>query len=128
MRRPFTLFLSAATAIGLAACGTTESHESAKKKPTKYGDQGTENPAPSPKPTPKPAPTPDVTSIAPEVTPVPTPSPTPAAQDYPVATPVEGKPGFVVSPYSSSGIVDVRGYPPGTEVRDPYSGKIFLVP
>lgn len=125
MRRPFTFFLLAATAVGLVACGTNAPEE--KKKPTKYGEGGTA-PTPTPKPTPRPAPVPDVTSIAPEVTPVPTPTPTPAAQDYPVATPVEGKPGFVTSPYSSSGIVDVRGYPPGTEVRDPYSGKIFLVP
>ncbi|HEY5893104.1 MAG TPA: hypothetical protein VIT91_07725 [Chthoniobacterales bacterium] len=126
MRRPSALFLLAAFAFGLASCGTSDSGE--KKKPTKYGDQGTATPTPTPKPTPRPTPAPDVTSIAPEVTPVPTPTPTPAAQDYPVATAIEGKPGFVVSPYNSSGIVDVRGYPPGTEVRDPYSGKIFLVP
>lgn len=37
--------------------------------------------------------------------------------------------GFVVSPHSPySGNVDVRGYPPGMEVRDPYSGKVFTVP
>jgi hypothetical protein len=48
---------------------------------------------------------------------------------YPVGKPVPNKPGFVLSPYSSKEEhIDVRGFPPGTEVKDPYSGKIFLVP
>jgi hypothetical protein len=49
--------------------------------------------------------------------------------DIPYAKPVPGKPGFVFSPYDQyKGYIDVRGFPPGTEVKDPYSGKSFLVP
>ncbi len=53
----------------------------------------------------------------------------PETKNYPYATPVPGKAGFVTSPHAPySGYVDVRGFPPGTEVKDPYTGKIFLVP
>jgi len=42
---------------------------------------------------------------------------------------VKERPGFVKSPYEpEKGWIDVRGFPANTEVRDPYSGKIFLVP
>ncbi|HEX8279836.1 MAG TPA: hypothetical protein VF551_00545, partial [Chthoniobacterales bacterium] len=51
-----------------------------------------------------------------------------AKGDYQYGIPVPGKPGFVHSPYSPDKMTDVRGYAPGTEVKDPYTGKIFLVP
>jgi hypothetical protein len=49
--------------------------------------------------------------------------------DLPYGIPVPGKQGFVTSPFSpDSGYIDVRSFPPGTEVRDPYTGKSFLTP
>jgi len=43
--------------------------------------------------------------------------------------PVKGKPGFVLSPYApDKGFVDVRGFPVGADVRDPYTGKVMKVP
>jgi hypothetical protein len=49
--------------------------------------------------------------------------------DLPYGTPVAGKPGFVTSPFApEAGYVQVLGFPPGTPVEDPYTGKIFLTP
>jgi hypothetical protein len=49
--------------------------------------------------------------------------------DLPYGVPVPNKPGFVVSPYSpNSGYVDIRGFPTGTQVKDPYTGKVFITP
>ncbi|CAN5812642.1 hypothetical protein BH09VER1_BH09VER1_33230 [soil metagenome] len=43
--------------------------------------------------------------------------------------PVPGKPGFVTSPYATeAGYIDVRGFTVGAEVKDPYTGQMFLVP
>src|SRR4051812_20942492 len=62
----------------------------------------------------------------------PTPSPsrsTTTQAQYPTAKQVPGKPGYVFSPFDpSGGYVDVNGYTSGQKVKDPYSGKIFLVP
>jgi hypothetical protein len=53
----------------------------------------------------------------------------PAPPRYPKGIVVEGKPGYVRSPFAEhTGLVDVRGYPSGTEVRCPYTNKIFVVP
>lgn len=73
-------------------------------------------------------------SSPPTVTEKSRPSPSPARNvtaqtQYPTAKPVPGKAGYVFSPFDpSGGYVDVTGYSPGQKVKDPYSGKIFLVP
>ena len=49
--------------------------------------------------------------------------------DLPYGTPVPGKPGLVTSPFApDAGYIQVLGFPPGTPVEDPYTGKIFLTP
>jgi len=62
----------------------------------------------------------------------PSPSPprtAPTQTQLPTAKPVPGKPGYVFSPFDpSGGYVDVTGYASGQKVKDPYSGKVFLVP
>jgi hypothetical protein len=64
----------------------------------------------------------------------PEPKPSSAAQAststaFPTAKAVPDKPGYVFSPFDSSGrYVDVSGYAPGTKVKDPWTDKIFIVP
>jgi len=48
---------------------------------------------------------------------------------FPTAKAVPDKPGYVFSPFDSSGrYVDVSGYASGTKVKDPWTDKIFIVP
>lgn len=67
---------------------------------------------------------------APDSAPPSAPAPKVAAGAPEYAKPVPGKPGFVTSPYKPyDGLVDVRGFAPGTELQDPYEkGRTFLVP
>ena len=54
---------------------------------------------------------------------------TSSSGSLPYAKPVPGKAGYVFSPYDKNGgYVDVTGFAPGSKVKDPYSGKVFLVP
>jgi len=83
------------------------------------------NSQPSPRPTPAPAPpNSDNVRVAKA-----TASRKKRTGDLPYGIPVPGKQGLVTSPFSpDSGYIDVRSFPPGTEVRDPYTGKTFLTP
>ena len=48
---------------------------------------------------------------------------------FPTAKAVPDKPGYVFSPFDSSGrYVDVNNYTSGTKVKDPWTDKIFVVP
>ncbi len=56
-------------------------------------------------------------------------APSKKGEDLRYGTPVPGKKGFVTSPFSpDAGYIDVRGFSPGTPVKDPYTGKVFLTP
>ena len=50
-------------------------------------------------------------------------------KSYAYGIPIQGKPGFVHSPYApSKGEIDIRRYPKGTQSKCPFTGKIFIAP
>lgn len=75
-----------------------------------------------------------VQSQAPEPRPIETVSAPPlrttsgSSAALPYGSPVPDKPGFIYSPYDPKFLIDVRGFPPGTEVTDPNTSKRFKVP
>jgi hypothetical protein len=116
------------------ALGNSIAHPGQKPKPspspnkrpkTKGSEPNAADYPPSPTATPLPTATPTATQSQPPVRPASAPpQDRKSKRDIPYAIPVPNKPGFVTSPYSpKSGYVDVRGFPSGTEVKDPYSGK-----
>ena len=141
MTRFFFITLTALAALALGGCetpGRNKSRDRNRDHPFGYHpsdemnqntqpitteippepDDRTNNTAPPPPPPTRENRTPTATN-----------NPPPVKKDLPYAVPVPGKPGFVTSPYRPyDGYVDVRGFPPGTEVKDPYSQKVFLVP
>ncbi len=134
MKKSSFIVLGAAGAVlALAACETNNP----RPQSNRFGYRGSHMSSTTQFATPTPTPegyTEDGEAMQEFAPPTPTPTPfappaPPASRDYAYGTPVPGKMGFVTSPHSPyAGYVDVRGFPPGTEVKCPYSGKIFLVP
>jgi hypothetical protein len=119
--------------------GNSIAHPRPSPTPHREGQKGTTGKKPSPSEKVVPPDMPPMPPPPPPPTPTPTPPPVRTAggvpptkglrRDRPYGIPVPNRPGFVTSPYApKSGYVDVRGFPSGTEVKDPYSGKVFLTP
>jgi hypothetical protein len=112
----------------LKAIGNSIAHPQKKSQSrTKSTKQPASKHTASPKPTPIPSPgLPDeqnvrTASAAPKVK--------GGKADVPYAIPVPGKQGFVISPFApDSGYIDVHQFPPGTDVKDPFTGKVFRTP
>jgi len=111
----FSLSLALFTAFLVASCSSQPDQYPPPQQP--FNPNGPVQPTGTP---------PVETAAAP---PPPPAAPTKIAKgDYPYGIPVPGKPHLVESPYSPGKYIDVEGFPPGTEVKDPYTDKIFLVP
>jgi len=51
-----------------------------------------------------------------------------ATPEYAYGIPVPMRRGFIRSPFNDRGIIDVRGVPVNSYIKDPYSTNIIIVP
>ena len=125
----FSLSLALLSAFFIASCEEIDQPPARVRHQARYSTAPPQQYPPEQQPfnpnaPPQPSPGMEATAA-----PAPSAAPTKAAKgDHPYGIPVPGKPHVVESPFSPGKYVDVEGFPPGTEVKDPYTGKVFLVP
>jgi hypothetical protein len=129
----FSLPLMLLSALVISSCDSVDEPPKTKQRqhPAKYPPSTTQQYPPQQQPfNPNGPAQPENASPSTGSNPIPQPSAPPkvAKGDFPYGIPVPNKPHLVESPYSPGKYVDVEGFAPGTEVKDPYTGKIFLVP
>lgn len=123
-----------ATSLALSACNRERRHP---RQPDRGPRPPTEDVTPPPADTtaphgnnlPDPTPTPGTVPPPPTSPPANVvPPPPQQAGPAPYGVKVDGKPGFISSPFATGKLIDVRGLPPGTEIECPYTNRPILVP
>jgi hypothetical protein len=126
----FSLSLALLTALFFSSCSDVEEPPTrVRRQSARYSAPGQEQYPPQQPFNPNAPPPENVAREEASAAPAPTAMPAKTEKgDHPYGIPVPGKAHVVESPFSPGKYVDVEGFPPGTEVKDPYTGKIFLVP
>ncbi len=133
MKRPTITLTTIAFALAVSACVPNRKVREKPAPGSQATDPGTPGgPTLSPDDPAKPKDPDNVDgpdTAKPKNNPVPVPAPKDAPKNPEYAIKIDGKPGYVKSPYDGAGrMIDVRGLPPGTEAECPYTHRTFLVP